>query len=317
MMTPKIVSKTRLMFDKAIDPYRKLCLILRFKKALLQGDMPNRKIVADCYARYALKNALITRVLLKRPTCETLNTWKVHFFNYETFVVLFNEIFLYNEYSFPASGPAPFIIDCGSNIGMSILYFKLLYPNAKILAFEPDDATFKLLEKNMAGNSLKDVTICNCALHSRDGDIDFYYDANLAGSLLMSTCKRDDTSFTDAIQDSLSSVGMPRTCKRVKGVLLSSYITEPVDLLKMDIEGSEHVVIDELARSGKLRLIKRIVIEYHHNMRPDEPGLAGFLGVLEQNRFGYQISANHPNFNAGTGKFQNIIIFAYNQEMTP
>jgi FkbM family methyltransferase len=316
IMNRKIVFKTKLMLRKAIDLYKKMLFVLSFRKTLRKRDLPNRDIVADCYVRYAFKKALIAQGLLKMPTHETLHTWEVHFFNYETFVVLFNEIFLYNEYLLPAAGQAPFIIDCGSNIGMSILYFKMLYPNAKILAFEPDDATFRLLEKNVDGNGLKDVAIYNCALYSRDGEIDFYYDTNLAGSLLMSTCRRDSTCFRDNIQESLTKVGMPNTGKRVKSVMLSSYITGPVDLLKMDIEGSEHVVIDELARSGKLRLIKKMVVEYHHNMHPDQPGLAGFLGVLEQNRFGYQVRASHPNFNAGTGKFQNIIIFAYNQEMT-
>ena len=46
--------------------------------------------------------------------------------------------------------PDPFIIDCGANIGMSIIYVKQKYPSAEILAFEPDDSNFSLLEKNIS-----------------------------------------------------------------------------------------------------------------------------------------------------------------------
>jgi hypothetical protein len=70
-------------------------------------------------------------------------------FRYKTIVYLFKEIFIYNSYEFLSTKKNPFILDCGSNIGMSILYFKYFYPNCKIYAFEPDPETFELLKFNI------------------------------------------------------------------------------------------------------------------------------------------------------------------------
>src|ERR1700693_4874079 len=66
------------------------------------------------------------------------------FFSYSGFVCLFEEIFIRQDYIFVSRRPDPLIIDCGSNIGMSILYFKRRYPKARIIGFEPDPATFDM-----------------------------------------------------------------------------------------------------------------------------------------------------------------------------
>ena len=53
--------------------------------------------------------------------------------------------------------PKPFIIDCGANIGLSVIYLKNLYPDAEIVAFEPDEQNFQLLQKNIASFGFKNV----------------------------------------------------------------------------------------------------------------------------------------------------------------
>ena len=50
---------------------------------------------------------------------------------------LYREVFAEREYWFATDNPRPLILDCGSNIGMAILFFKSLYPDAEITAFEP------------------------------------------------------------------------------------------------------------------------------------------------------------------------------------
>jgi hypothetical protein len=64
------------------------------------------------------------------------------FLDYDALSYLYNEIFIDNEYYFTAENENPYIIDCGSNIGMSIFDFKMLYPNSRILAFEPGEEAF-------------------------------------------------------------------------------------------------------------------------------------------------------------------------------
>jgi tRNA1(Val) A37 N6-methylase TrmN6 len=44
------------------------------------------------------------------------------------------------------------VFDCGANIGFATIFFKWLFPKARIYAFEPDPATYALLEKNVKTN---------------------------------------------------------------------------------------------------------------------------------------------------------------------
>ena len=66
-----------------------------------------------------------------------------------SFLHSLEEIFEEEVYRFQTENKTPLIIDCGANIGLSVLYFRRLFPNAKIIAFEPDEGIFKILQKNM------------------------------------------------------------------------------------------------------------------------------------------------------------------------
>lgn len=50
-----------------------------------------------------------------------------------------------------AQGKTPLIVDCGANIGLSTLWFAERFPNARIIAIEPDADNFSLLERNTDG----------------------------------------------------------------------------------------------------------------------------------------------------------------------
>jgi FkbM family methyltransferase len=218
----------------------------------------------------------------------------VTFFDYSTFLFLFEEIFICKQYDFKAASHRPVILDCGSNIGMSILYFKTLYPDCVIVAFEPDKKTFELLKENIARNKLRDVTLVNRAVSDRTAPADFYSDPDLPGSLAMST-------------DPARGL---KTKMIIESTTLSDHIHAEVDFLKMDIEGAEQDVLRELSRHNKLRMVKEMIFEYHHHARPDEDALSGVLGMLEQNGFGYDIcNMIPPPFQRG--QFRGILIYAY------
>ena len=86
-------------------------------------------------------------------------------------------------------------------------------------------------------------------------------------------------------------------------------------LLKMDVEGSEMEILTELNASGKLKLIREMCIEYHHHIDPESDRLSEFLALLEQNGFGYHLSASFRKKGAQVKKFQNILIHAYQKEL--
>ncbi len=64
------------------------------------------------------------------------------------FLHALEEIFIDEIYKLNLEEKAT-IIDCGANIGLSILYLKRQTPTAHIIAFEPDEKNFSILEKNI------------------------------------------------------------------------------------------------------------------------------------------------------------------------
>ncbi len=215
------------------------------------------------------------------------------------FAHLFQEIFLNGTYLFRTDAEIPTIVDCGSNIGMSILFFKTIYPTAHVIGFEPDPQTFEILQSNVERNSLTEVDVHPFALSERNGTIDFYHNEHDAGSLLMS----------------IHEERMKGERITVQTRKLSSFISVPVDLLKMDIEGAEEEVLQELAASNTLQFVKQMFIEYHHHITHNVDTLSSILMLLEKSGFGYQIAADAREGKvAHSSEFQDIRIYCYRKK---
>lgn len=225
--------------------------------------------------------------------------YEIHFIRHKTLQYLLEEVWGGQEYYFVAHGERPLILDCGANIGAAILYFKRLYPLARIVGFEPFGPAFEALVANVKANRLKDVTIHHALLAEKRGSGELFFNPAHLGSLSMS-------SRPDRIQ------GASQT---VDAVPLSEYINEPVDLLKMDIEGAELDVLREVAQRGKLSLVKQMIIEYHHHIQPDEDRLSEFLRILEQHGFGYRIKG-HYSPHQTRDQFQDLLVHAYSKQIT-
>lgn len=216
------------------------------------------------YLRIELKYVFLCKLLKKNMCQEKFLGYNVSFFNYASFRLLFDEIFINKNYYFAADKPAPMILDCGSNIGMSILYLKKLYPKSKIIAFEPDKDTFAILQSNVRNNCLTGVTLFNNALSGREGKISFFYDGKNKGSPKMTAMPEG------SLKDKVT----------VDSVLLSKYVERKVDFMKMDIEGSEDAVVAELLKQDKLKLISEAIFECHNIEK-----ISGFLKILEKGGF--------------------------------
>jgi FkbM family methyltransferase len=248
-----------------------------------------------------IRATYLRTILLKRYDSQNniadMVGYKVKFCTYASFAFLFDEIFVNQEYFFLTSSKNPFIVDCGSNIGMSILYFKMMYPDCEILAFEPDTAAFVCLEENVTLNGLGSVAAHKKALSRSDGQTDFYYDQDIRGCLSMSTVR----------------ARMPRQRQVVEAVRLSSYINREVDFLKMDVEGAERAILEELGSEGKLSYIKQMVIEFHHHIVADADELSQMLRILEDAGFGYQVQSDLER-PFRRQQFQDILIYAYRKD---
>src|ERR1043165_9621169 len=78
------------------------------------------------------------------------------------------------EYYLPPRLQPNVILDVGSNIGSSILFFHEQFPAAKIYGFEPHPETFRVLEKNVAG--IPAVRIFNYGLGAKDAELSIPFD---------------------------------------------------------------------------------------------------------------------------------------------
>ena len=264
--------------------------VLVFRKVRgikLEKDL-KRKIRWTCLSTFYLKN------YDRRNQSAKIAGHQVRFCTYANLAYLFHEVFLNQEYHFIADKTNPFIVDCGSNIGMSVLYFKMIYPDAEILAFEPDQQAFACLEENIKENKIQAVRLNRKAVSDKEGNIDFYYDQEDPGSLHMSTLQER----------------MPKAKQVVEATLLSGFIDREVDFLKMDVEGVEAKVIKDLNDRGKLGFIKQMVIEYHHHLVKNEDVFSSILMCLENAGFGYQIQGDLKR-PLERQQFQDILIYAY------
>ena len=207
---------------------------------------------------------------------------------------LYREIFVSRIYEVALQARAPTIIDCGSNIGMSILYFKQRHPQARVIGFEPHPLIYGVLSENIARNALRDVELHQKALGSALGTLEFFINASDPGALNMGL-------FAD-----------PRASRSitVEADVLSRHIDTEIDLLKLDIEGAEEMVLRELVQANKLRHCRHIVCEYHHHIDATADRLSHTLALFEQAGFGYQLAA-HSDRPAGQDKYQDVVIYAY------
>lgn len=262
-----------------------------------KSGMSSKKRIIFDYLRISFK-ALFFRLFGLSQVKEKIFGYTVEAFNYETIRFLYGEIFLRGEYTFKSQNDAPIILDCGANIGMAVIFFKWLYPNSKIYAFEPDPKTFVLLEKNINANNFKDVYLDNSAIMDKEGTTVFFNKADSPGSLTMSV----NSSRSNG--DSIS----------VRTISLNSFLRrsgfDAVDFAKIDIEGSEDVLIKDVFVGGSMSIVKAFAIEYHHKIGNDKSKLGRFLGLLEQAGFEYQIDAHMTPLSAQE-KFQDIIIRGY------
>ncbi len=195
------------------------------------------------------------------------------FLNPSEFLHTYREIYGNGIYELRLSD-SPFIIDCGANIGIGTLYLKQRHPGATILAFEPDETNFALLEKNLLDNGVTDVETRKEAVWKEDGIIGFSPDANTGSRIEESASKKN---------------------REVTSVRLRNLIDRKVDFLKMDIEGAEYEVLKDIEPS--LHLVENMFIEYHGDFSQGSE-LAEIATFIARNGFGYYIreaASRHPN----------------------
>lgn len=153
-----------------------------------------------------------------------------------TDLAVLREVFLDEEYNLDVPHPPEVIFDLGSNIGASVIYFRLKYPNAKIYAFEPNPAAFSRLVEHT--RQFSGIETYPYALFDTDGPMEFFVhtESHLSSSLVRRTSGQKPTTIDARTLSSAMAVAK----------------VDHIDLMKFDIEGGEARLLKDVRALAKV-----------------------------------------------------------------
>lgn len=132
-------------------------------------------------------------------------------------------------------------LDIGANIGYYSLLAAKQNPTCQVVAFEPAKGPLHYLKKNVEVNSLNNIQIASLALSEQEGSITFhevksrkysYLAYNLAGTGSAAALNKGE----DFISNTVPTTTLDH---------FSNSLTFPIDLIKMDTEGTEHLILEK------------------------------------------------------------------------
>ena len=193
---------------------------------------PNKSEYQTIFDKYHNKKRFVEEVI-------TFKGYELIVPDVVSFAYQVKEIFCNNIYNFNSSTSSPIIYDCGSNIGLSVLYFKNLYPNSIVKAFEADNKIFNILKENT--KNINNIEYYNNAVWINDETLNFNSEGADGGSLM--------NTFENT--------------QKVQGIRLKTILEKEdrVHFLKIDIEGAETSVIEDC--KDVLHKVDNLFIEYH------------------------------------------------------
>ena len=175
---------------------------------------------------------------------------------------MFSEVFRDREYDVEVTAPPGTILDLGSNIGVSALFFRRRFPDARIVAVEASPRLAELLRENTRALG---VDVRAAAVAAEPGTVSFHDSGvELGGS----------TSADGGGGVTVPAIGLDDLLREVRP-----------DLVKLDIEGAE---FELLRTSRELARVPHVVGEIH--APPESPESVEALGAFAD----FRVTTNRP-----------------------
>jgi FkbM family methyltransferase len=189
----------------------------------------------------------------------------------------FVQIFFHEEYDIPLKVRAPkLIVDGGANVGYTSVYFANRFPDARIIAIEPEASNFEVLKENTSSyknielirgaiwNEVTELRIANVPpRHANYGSNKwgFMVDTPRGGGLFSRLPKRLGSPRKDDASNKHDLV----TAVTLGDVLRKSGC-DRIDILKLDIEGAEKEVFST-NYADWIDKMDSLLIELHDNQK--------------------------------------------------
>jgi FkbM family methyltransferase len=172
---------------------------------------------------------------------------KIQLRNKTSDIDVFNQVIVNKEYDFHLDLNPHFIIDAGANIGLTSLFFSYKYPQAKILAIEPEINNYNILINNTK-EIIQIIVEQKAVWFHNDG-------------VILEQTDSKDSNFVKEVTTRGFKIGSITIDE-----IIEKYSLESIDLLKLDIEGAEK----EIFQNNCLWLykVKTLVIELHDRFKP-------------------------------------------------
>jgi len=196
----------------------------------------------------------VTRVHVRVPGEE----YEVELRLFTSDIAIFHQVFAALDYTSPnLPKTARTIVDLGANIGLATVFFALRYPQARILAVEPDAQNFALLARNTAALWPR-VTAREGAVWTHDGTIDLRHEDSEGRPL--------GAWGVQVAPEPAGAAHAATSCFSMTTLMAQAGIDE-IDVLKCDIEGAEKELFSTGAEAW-LRKVRLLIIETHDWFRP-------------------------------------------------
>jgi|CXWL01.1.fsa_nt_gi FkbM family methyltransferase len=167
-------------------------------------------------------------------------------------VSVFSQVFVIDQYSLEPIKYPRVIVDAGANIGLTSVFYANKYPEARILAIEPESLNYEMLKKNIAPYSK--VTAIKAGLWKDNKDL-HVVDPGL-GKYGFQTVDHRRSDRPDSIE-TVSGVTIDK--------LMVDYEIEHIDILKIDIEGAEKEIFENA--SSWISRVGVIEVEMHDRLK--------------------------------------------------
>lgn len=163
----------------------------------------------------------------------------------------YEQVFVDREYDLPLPVEPRVIVDCGANVGYAAAYFAHRYPQARVVAVEPDAQNFAVLVRNarLFGRRIEPL---RAALWNADERI-VLQDPGLGAWGL-----RTVRAVPEQVDATVDAVTMESLLRRLG--------LEAIDLLKVDIEGAECELFEHPA--PWIQRVRIMAVELHDRFRP-------------------------------------------------